>query len=464
MLAAVNRLEPQGETSLGRWHPRRPQRHRRQADQQRLPRGAGTDGGDPIGYYGGTAIVLLTDGENTSGPDPRERRRPRFGRGRTIEPDRPRDPGGRCWRSTASASRRPSTRPRCKTSPTRPAGPTDEADDAASLAQVYDSIELNWTIADRPARGHLPRRRARRPAPLAGATVSVLRRGPGGLMSFAQPLPAPPRCSPSRFCSPPTCGSCAGGAGRTVRYSNVALVRVAAGRSRSLASARPDRPRPRQPGLLGVAAARPQVRADVPVSGTTIILALDVSGSMCATDVVPNRLSAAQAAVRDFVEEQPPEAKLGLVVFSGFAQLAVAPRPTGTTCSARSTAVTTGRGTTIGAAILTRSMRSPSSTRTSRRATRSGRRRRRPGRRAAPDPAPRPPPPIPPTERAVTRRFGQHRSPRSSCCSRTVRTPVASPPSRLRTRPRSAGCGSIRSASARRTRHDGLLAGAVRRL
>ena len=63
----------------------------------------------------------------------------------------------------------------------------------------------------------------------------------------------------------------------------------------------------------------------MPVSGTTILIALDISGSMCATDVAPNRLTAAQSAVRDFVEEQPPEAKLGLIIFSGFAEVAVAP-------------------------------------------------------------------------------------------------------------------------------------------
>ena len=78
-------------------------------------------------------------------------------------------------------------------------------------------------------------------------------------------------------------------------------------------------------GLLGVAAARPQVKADVPISSSTVILALDVSGSMCATDVEPNRLAAAQAAVRKFVETQDDETKIGLVLFSGFAQLAVAP-------------------------------------------------------------------------------------------------------------------------------------------
>src|SRR3954466_10943749 len=40
--------------------------------------------------------------------------------------------------------------------------------------------------------------------------------------------------------------------------------------------------------LLGLAGARPQITADVPVSASSVILALDVSGSMCATDVEPN--------------------------------------------------------------------------------------------------------------------------------------------------------------------------------
>jgi Ca-activated chloride channel family protein len=89
------------------------------------------------------------------------------------------------------------------------------------------------------------------------------------------------------------------------------------------------------------------------VSGSTIVLALDVSGSMCSTDVDPNRLSAAQAAVRGFVEAQPEEAKIGLVIFSGFSQLAVAPTADREELLATIDGVTTGRGTTIGAAILT---------------------------------------------------------------------------------------------------------------
>lgn len=103
---------------------------------------------------------------------------------------------------------------------------------------------------------------------------------------------------------------------------------------------------------LGLASARPQVRTDVPVTETTVILALDVSGSMCATDVNPNRLTAAQAAVRDFVRAQDSGTRIGLVVFSGFAQVAVAPTIQRDDLLAAIDSLTTGRGTTIGAAIL----------------------------------------------------------------------------------------------------------------
>ena len=80
---------------------------------------------------------------------------------------------------------------------------------------------------------------------------------------------------------------------RTVRSSNVALVRVAAGRRRSWRRHVPIALVLASLAVLGMASARPQVRTDVPVSGTTILIALDVSGSMCATDVAPNRPVAA---------------------------------------------------------------------------------------------------------------------------------------------------------------------------
>jgi Ca-activated chloride channel family protein len=139
---------------------------------------------------------------------------------------------------------------------------------------------------------------------------------------------------------------------QAVRYSNVALVKAAAGPTRRWRRHVPIALVLASLGLLGFASARPTVRADVPVSSATIILALDVSGSMCATDVVPNRLSAAQAAVREFVQNQDDQTKIGLVIFSGFAQLAVAPTTDRDSLLATIDGVTTGRGTTIGAAIL----------------------------------------------------------------------------------------------------------------
>lgn len=139
----------------------------------------------------------------------------------------------------------------------------------------------------------------------------------------------------------------------TVRYSNVALLRSVARPVRRWRRHVPIGLVLASLALLGLAAARPQVRADVPVSRSTIVIALDVSGSMCATDVEPNRLSAAQAAVRAFVEGQGEETKVGLVLFSGFSQLAVAPTSERDDLLTALDEVTTGRGTAIGSAILT---------------------------------------------------------------------------------------------------------------
>jgi len=68
--------------------------------------------------------------------------------------------------------------------------------------------------------------------------------------------------------------------------------------------------------------------------------------------VEPNRLSAAQAAVRDFVKAQESGTRIGVVAFSGFAQLTVAPTTDKDELLRAIDSLTTGRGTTIGAAIL----------------------------------------------------------------------------------------------------------------
>jgi Ca-activated chloride channel family protein len=139
---------------------------------------------------------------------------------------------------------------------------------------------------------------------------------------------------------------------RAVRYSSVALIRAASPNRTARRRHLPFAALLAALACLGFAAARPQVRMDVPVSGTAVVLALDVSGSMCATDVDPNRLSAAQTAVRDFVRAQDPGTRIGLVVFSGFAQLAVPPTTERKDLYQAIDSLTTGRGTAIGAAIL----------------------------------------------------------------------------------------------------------------
>jgi Ca-activated chloride channel family protein len=76
---------------------------------------------------------------------------------------------------------------------------------------------------------------------------------------------------------------------------------------------------------LCVAVARPQTRTLAPKDGATIILVLDASLSMESTDVKPTRLGAAQAAVRSFLDRVPKRVRVGLVVFSGEAQVGAPP-------------------------------------------------------------------------------------------------------------------------------------------
>jgi Ca-activated chloride channel family protein len=77
--------------------------------------------------------------------------------------------------------------------------------------------------------------------------------------------------------------------------------------------------------LLAVAVARPEMPRDVPRERATIMLAVDVSGSMAAEDVSPYRLRAAQDAALRFADRVPAAYQVGLVSFSGGAQVVVPP-------------------------------------------------------------------------------------------------------------------------------------------
>jgi Ca-activated chloride channel family protein len=74
-----------------------------------------------------------------------------------------------------------------------------------------------------------------------------------------------------------------------------------------------------------LASARPVAVIALPSAQQTIILAMDVSGSMRATDVEPNRLVAAQNAAKSFIGELPRHVKVGIVAFAGSAQVAQLP-------------------------------------------------------------------------------------------------------------------------------------------
>ena len=76
---------------------------------------------------------------------------------------------------------------------------------------------------------------------------------------------------------------------------------------------------------LTTAMAKPTRDTRVPRDRATVVMAIDVSLSMRAEDVQPNRLEAAQAAAKEFVGLLPPRVNLGLVTFSGTASVAVSP-------------------------------------------------------------------------------------------------------------------------------------------
>ncbi len=110
-----------------------------------------------------------------------------------------------------------------------------------------------------------------------------------------------------------------------LRYASLTMVKEAMGAS--------QRFRRHIPPLLFlialialiVATARPAAVVTLPSQYRTIILAMDVSGSMRATDVQPNRLSAAQSAAKAFVADQPSNVRIGVVAFAGTAAVVQMP-------------------------------------------------------------------------------------------------------------------------------------------
>ena len=110
-----------------------------------------------------------------------------------------------------------------------------------------------------------------------------------------------------------------------LRYASLSLVKQALG-------SQPAWRRHLPPALLLLAiaalllaAARPLAVIMLPTQQETIMLAMDVSGSMRAADVLPNRMVAAQTAAKAFLAELPRQVRVGIVAFAGSAQVAQIP-------------------------------------------------------------------------------------------------------------------------------------------
>ena len=101
-----------------------------------------------------------------------------------------------------------------------------------------------------------------------------------------------------------------------------------------------------------VAVARPAAVVTLPSQHQTIILAMDVSGSMRAVDVQPNRISAAQAAAKAFVAEQPSNVKIGVVSFAATASVVQTPTQNRQDIIAAIDRFQLQRGTAIGSGII----------------------------------------------------------------------------------------------------------------
>ncbi len=137
-----------------------------------------------------------------------------------------------------------------------------------------------------------------------------------------------------------------------VRYSSLVLVREALPHRSRLRRHLPFALFLLALAGLAIAVARPVAIVSVPTGRANIMLAMDVSWSMCSTDIPPNRLEAAQAAALSFVESQDSSTQIGVVAFAGFAELILMPTNDEEMLRDAIESLTTGRWTAIGSAIL----------------------------------------------------------------------------------------------------------------
>lgn len=137
-----------------------------------------------------------------------------------------------------------------------------------------------------------------------------------------------------------------------LRYAHVGLIKQAMGKG-------PGWRRHVPPMLLGlallallIACARPTATITLPSPQQTLLLAMDVSGSMRATDVKPSRLEASQIAAKAFVQGLPRHVRVGVVAFAGTAAVVQAPTLSRDDVIAAIDRFQLQRGTAIGSGVV----------------------------------------------------------------------------------------------------------------
>ena len=104
--------------------------------------------------------------------------------------------------------------------------------------------------------------------------------------------------------------------------------------------------------VLAIAVAGPAASVPVSRASGTVILAMDVSGSMTATDVTPSRLAAAKRAAQSFINAQPGSVDIGVIAFQQGGLEAALPTADHATAAAAVRRLKAGGGTALGDAIL----------------------------------------------------------------------------------------------------------------
>lgn len=137
-----------------------------------------------------------------------------------------------------------------------------------------------------------------------------------------------------------------------VRYSSLSLVREAVAKQSWL--------RKHLPFILFLLALtslvfammRPVATVMIPSNKATVIMAIDVSRSMCSTDIPPNRLVVAKEAARSFIQNNTSGRQVGIVAFAGFAELIQPPTADIRSLESAIDSLVPARRTAIGSAIL----------------------------------------------------------------------------------------------------------------